>query len=370
MQAVSRLIGCPMAIIRPSFSRLAASCVELDSARRLLTVESGAVNGGHGFKSTFGEGPRRFKNSLSRNAPYALCTALSLRHTAGRRSGGIVRSHACPNLRGFLTAAGSATGDAGSTRHVLRVPSLGDSITEGTVVEWRHSVGSVVQAEEVVCVLETDKVSVDILAEVTGRIVSIAVEVGGTAFVGGDLAIIEPLSSEVAASEPDSAPAAPETHAAPVATQCAAGSCTGESRFGATDSTAASADSPSGRGPRKPRILFRSMRNKLERLGILPPERQEKSPTETKGNKQEKQETKRVAEKRSGATVVTYSGLEDLPAFLLRPPLSPEEIEAINDGGMANLDAAARAWTVSLSFQPVPAAVKGTKSSKANRAAV
>lgn len=63
-----------------------------------------------------------------------------------------------------------------------------------------------------------------------------------------------------------------------------------------------------------------------------------------------------------------YNGLEDLPAFLVRPPLSAEEIEAINDGGVANLDAAAKAWTVSLSFQPVPAAVKRTKSFQANRA--
>lgn len=82
------------------------------------------------------------------------------------------------------------------TSQVVRVPNMGDSITEGTVVEWRHRVGDIVAADEVLCVLETDKVSVEIHSNGPGRLLSIAVDVGGTAFVGGDLAVIEPLDAQ------------------------------------------------------------------------------------------------------------------------------------------------------------------------------
>lgn len=353
-----------MAIVRPSLSRLAASCVRLDSARRLPVLKTRAVDADHG---TFVEGPRLFKNSRPSCSSYPLWNDVHLEHTAGCRSCGSVRSCGCPLLRGLLTAAGSDTGNAGSATHVLRVPSLGDSITEGTVVEWRRGVGSVVRAEEVVCVLETDKVSVDIAADITGRIVSLAVEVGGTALVGGDLATIEPLSPEAAASDVDSSTTAPDRPTAPVTAQEISGCHKGEPRFNVADKAEDPVDSHSWHGPRKPRILFRSVRSRLERQGIFPPQQQGESPTESTGQRKDKQEVKRVAETGPSATIITYNGLEELPAFLVRPALSAEEIEAINDGGVANLDAAARAWTVSLSFQPVSAAMKRTKSSQASR---
>lgn len=39
------------------------------------------------------------------------------------------------------------------------MPSMGDSITEGTIVEWTKQPGDSVELDEVVVVLETDKVS-------------------------------------------------------------------------------------------------------------------------------------------------------------------------------------------------------------------
>lgn len=42
------------------------------------------------------------------------------------------------------------------------VPNLGDSITEGTVVSWTKAEGDAVAQDEIILVLETDKVSVDI----------------------------------------------------------------------------------------------------------------------------------------------------------------------------------------------------------------
>ncbi|ETN00137.1 hypothetical protein PPTG_18305, partial [Phytophthora nicotianae INRA-310] len=52
----------------------------------------------------------------------------------------------------------SSSGDATD----VPVPSMGDSISEGTVVEWLKQPGDAVAEDEVVVVLETDKVSVDV----------------------------------------------------------------------------------------------------------------------------------------------------------------------------------------------------------------
>lgn len=44
------------------------------------------------------------------------------------------------------------------SEEVVPVPSMGDSITEGTIVEWAKQPGDSVEVDEVVVVLETDKV--------------------------------------------------------------------------------------------------------------------------------------------------------------------------------------------------------------------
>lgn len=55
----------------------------------------------------------------------------------------------------------------------IRVPEFGHGLTEALVVEWRVSVGEVVKRGDVVAVLETDKSSVDLLAERPGTIMEI-----------------------------------------------------------------------------------------------------------------------------------------------------------------------------------------------------
>ena len=50
------------------------------------------------------------------------------------------------------------------------VPSMGDSITEGTVVEWTAQVGDGVAVDDVVVVIETDKVSVEVRTPIAGAI--------------------------------------------------------------------------------------------------------------------------------------------------------------------------------------------------------
>lgn len=48
----------------------------------------------------------------------------------------------------------------------MPVPSMGDSISEGTVVQWTKEAGESVEVDEVVVVLETDKVGTQKLLQV------------------------------------------------------------------------------------------------------------------------------------------------------------------------------------------------------------
>jgi glutaconyl-CoA/methylmalonyl-CoA decarboxylase subunit gamma len=53
------------------------------------------------------------------------------------------------------------------------VPDFGHGLTEALVIEWLVSVGDTVERGDVIAVLETDKSSVDLLAERPGTIVEI-----------------------------------------------------------------------------------------------------------------------------------------------------------------------------------------------------
>ncbi|KAH7485315.1 hypothetical protein KRP22_006467 [Phytophthora ramorum] len=94
------------------------------------------------------------------------------------------------------------------------VPSMGDSISEGTVVEWLKKAGDYVAEDEVVVVLETDKVSVDVRAPKAGTITGTLADVDQTVEIG------VPLFSMVQGGDAPAAaaPAAAASTPAPVST--------------------------------------------------------------------------------------------------------------------------------------------------------
>ncbi|RIA56377.1 2-oxoglutarate dehydrogenase complex dihydrolipoyllysine-residue succinyltransferase [Dichotomicrobium thermohalophilum] len=87
----------------------------------------------------------------------------------------------------------------------IRVPTLGESVTEATVGQWFKKSGEHVNEDEPVVELETDKVTVEVPAPVSGVISSIAVEEGETVEVGALLGAIE--AGAEAAAEPAEAKA-------------------------------------------------------------------------------------------------------------------------------------------------------------------
>jgi pyruvate/2-oxoglutarate dehydrogenase complex dihydrolipoamide acyltransferase (E2) component len=70
------------------------------------------------------------------------------------------------------------------------MPQMGVSVSEGTVVEWKKSVGDHVDADEIICAISTDKIDTDVESPGSGVLTEILVDVGETVDVGAVLARI------------------------------------------------------------------------------------------------------------------------------------------------------------------------------------
>lgn len=78
-----------------------------------------------------------------------------------------------------------------SNRIDILVPEFGHGLIEALVVQWRVSVGDVVERGDVVAVLETDKSSVDLMAEMAGTVVEIVVDARSITTSGSVLYTLE-----------------------------------------------------------------------------------------------------------------------------------------------------------------------------------
>lgn len=94
----------------------------------------------------------------------------------------------------------------------IRVPTLGESVTEATVATWFKTPGDSVALDEMLCELETDKVTVEVASSVAGTLAEIIAAEGSTVGVDALLALISNgTSAAAAASKP--APSATKTPA-------------------------------------------------------------------------------------------------------------------------------------------------------------
>jgi 2-oxoglutarate dehydrogenase E2 component (dihydrolipoamide succinyltransferase) len=99
----------------------------------------------------------------------------------------------------------------------VKVPVLGESITEATLGQWLKKPGEAVAADEPIASLETDKVAIEVPSPVAGVMGAYAVEEGATVNVGAVIALIEAGSGAPAAAAPTT-PAQPAAAPQPVAT--------------------------------------------------------------------------------------------------------------------------------------------------------
>jgi len=109
----------------------------------------------------------------------------------------------------------------------IRVPALGESVTEATIGRWFKKPGELVRADEPIVELETDKVTLEVNAPASGVLAEIIAKDGETVGVGallgqiGDGAAVAPLKAETkseakAETKPVAPPPSPAPAAAPV----------------------------------------------------------------------------------------------------------------------------------------------------------
>ena len=101
----------------------------------------------------------------------------------------------------------------------VRVPTLGESVTEATIAKWHKKAGDTVARDEIICELETDKVSVEVSAAEAGVLAEIIVAEGANVGIDALLATIkigaagDSVKNGAGAEEspvaPDPAPATP-----------------------------------------------------------------------------------------------------------------------------------------------------------------
>src|ERR1700727_1650 len=84
------------------------------------------------------------------------------------------------------TADGGATGDDLASGKLVDVltPAAGESVTEGTILEWRANVGDFIKESDTIVEISTDKVDVELPAPASGTISELLVAEGDTGTVG------------------------------------------------------------------------------------------------------------------------------------------------------------------------------------------
>jgi biotin carboxyl carrier protein len=99
---------------------------------------------------------------------------------------------------------------AGTTTHstphssqaaLVKMPSLGEDVIEGTVARWLKQVGDRVEAGEPLFEVSTDKVDAEVPAGISGDLCEIRVPAGRTASVGSTIAVIDPSTGRRGGSQ-------------------------------------------------------------------------------------------------------------------------------------------------------------------------
>lgn len=99
----------------------------------------------------------------------------------------------------------------------IKMPKLGESITEGTIISWSVKVGDTIKEDDVLFEVNTAKVSAEIPSPVDGKILEILFKEGDTVAVGTVVAIVQLEGEEEDAPAEAPSPSKPEEQSTPAA---------------------------------------------------------------------------------------------------------------------------------------------------------
>lgn len=99
----------------------------------------------------------------------------------------------------------------------ILTPALGESVTEATIAKWTKKVGDAVKKDELLVELETDKVSLEVVAPANGVLADIKAAEGDTVVPGTVLGVVSEGAAAAAPAAPKAAAPKGEAKAAPAA---------------------------------------------------------------------------------------------------------------------------------------------------------
>lgn len=94
------------------------------------------------------------------------------------------------------------------SRHVFKMPDLGEGTVSAEVVEWKVKVGDTVKEDQIIAEVMTDKAAVEIPAPVSGTVISLTGQPGDMVAVGSELIVFETSGAVAAAPAQAARPAA------------------------------------------------------------------------------------------------------------------------------------------------------------------
>ena len=143
----------------------------------------------------------------------------------------------------------------------LKMPKLGESVTEGTIGKWLKQPGEKVNKYDLLVEVQTDKVNTEIPSPVAGTLKEVKVQEGQTVPIGTLLAIFDTADGEAATTAPPAPPQRQQT-AAPAEPPAAAA---------APQATRApAAEAPSRRAPPQPWSLQLFPKDRMAQLPLFP----------------------------------------------------------------------------------------------------
>ncbi|MEM9106853.1 MAG: dihydrolipoamide acetyltransferase family protein, partial [Pseudomonadota bacterium] len=85
--------------------------------------------------------------------------------------------------------------------HAIKMPDVGEGITEAEIVEWNVKVGDLVREDDVLAAVMTDKATVEIPSPVEGKVISLDGEIGAMTAVGSTIVTIEVVGEGTSAKK-------------------------------------------------------------------------------------------------------------------------------------------------------------------------
>jgi 2-oxoisovalerate dehydrogenase E2 component (dihydrolipoyl transacylase) len=165
------------------------------------------------------------------------------------------------------------------SRYIFKMPDLGEGTVSAEVVAWHVKPGDLVQEDQVMCEVMTEKAAVEMPAPVTGRIVSINGQPGDMVAVGSDLVVFDTDATSAAAGDapaaktpspppPEPLTPTPQRRATDVAPQGTPGKAAGKQVAAPAQTTAAPAGDTNGTGTHKRVMASPASRRRAAEAGL------------------------------------------------------------------------------------------------------